>query len=78
MKIEFNEKYNFNHITAEDGMVITDWDKIDIKEYTSSIEMYCPVNIDLSRFYEISVEMDAEYGEAQEKAIEEELEANRG
>ena len=78
MKIEYNEKFNFNHIIADEGMVITDWDKNDIKEYVSGKEMYCPVTVDLSRLYEISDEMDAEYREEQERAIKEELEANRG
>lgn len=78
MKIEYNEKFNFNHITADEGMVITDWDKNDIKDYTSGKEMYCPVTVDLSLLYEISDEMDVEYKEEQEKAIKEELETNRG
>lgn len=78
MKIEYNEKFNFNHIIADEGMVITDWDKNDIKDYTSGKEMYCPVTVDLSRLYEISDEMDAEYREEQERVIKEELEANRG
>lgn len=77
MRVEYNEKFNFNHITAEDGMVMTDWDKKDVKEYSSAKEMYCPVTVDLSAYYEISDEMDAEYKEAQEKAIREELKDNR-
>lgn len=78
MKIEYNEKYNFNHIIADEGMVITDWDKNDIKEYTSAKEMYCPANANLSLLYEISDEMDAGYKNEQERVIKEELEANRG
>ena len=75
MRIEYNEKFNFNHITAEEGMVITDYteDK-NIIDYSSSKEMYAPVNVDLSVYFEISDEMDAEYKVAQEKAIEEERE----
>lgn len=74
MKIEYNEKFNFKHISSEDGMVITDYteDK-DIKEYFSAKTMYCPVNVDLSVYFEISDEKDAEYKAAQEKAIEEEI-----
>jgi hypothetical protein len=72
MIIEYNEKFNFNHIVAEEGMVITDWNQEDIKEYSSAKEMYCPVSLDLSHYYEISDEMDAEYREAQEKAFREE------
>ena len=70
MKVEYNERFNFNHITAEDGMVITDWNGEDIKEYSSAKEMYCPVTVDLSRYYEISEAQDAEYMEMQQKAIE--------
>lgn len=77
MKIEYNEKYNFNHITADEGMVITDWDKNDIKDYTSAKEMYCPVTVDLSLLYEISDEMDAEYKELQERAIMEKEKGNQ-
>jgi hypothetical protein len=77
MRIEYNEKFNFNHITAENGMVMTDWDKKDVKEYSSAKEMYCPVTVDLSAYYEISDADDAEYKEAQEKAIREELKDNR-
>ena len=72
MKIEYNEKFNFNHITAEEGMVITNYDESnDIIEYTSSKEMYCPKSVDLTTYYEISDEKDAEYKVLQEKAIEE-------
>lgn len=72
MKIEYNEKFNFNHITAEEGMVITNYaEGQDILEYTSSKEMYCPTSVDLTAYYEISDEKDAEYKVLQEKAIEE-------
>lgn len=75
MRVEYNEKFNFNHIIAEDGMVITDYvERMDIKDYSSSKEMYCPVTVDLSPYYEITDEKDAEYKELQEKAIKEEME----
>lgn len=70
MKTEYNEKFNFNHITAEEGMVITNYaEGQDILEYTSSKEMYCPTSVVLSGYYEISDEKDAEYKELQEMAI---------
>lgn len=70
MKTEYNEKFNFNHITAEEGMVITNYvEGQDILEYTSSKEMYCPTSVDLTAYYEISDEKDAEYKVLQEKAI---------
>lgn len=75
MRIEYNEKFNFNHIKAEEGMVITDYteDK-NIIDYSSSKEMYAPVNVDLNVYFEITDEKDVEYKAAQEKAIEEERE----
>lgn len=78
MKVEYNEKFNFNHITAEEGMVITNYaEGQDILEYTSSKEMYCPTSVDLSAYYEISDEKDAEYKVLQEKAIEEQRKEER-
>lgn len=78
MKIEYNEKFNFNHITAEEGMVITNYaEGQDILEYTSSKEMYCPTSVDLTAYYEISDEKDAEYKVLQEKAIEEQRKEER-
>lgn len=77
MKIEFNEKFNFNHITAEEGMVITDWNKEDIKEYNSSKEMYAPASRDLSAFYEITDAEDAKYVEERDAAFRAEEEARR-
>lgn len=78
MKIEYNEKFNFNHITAEEGMVITNYaEGQDILEYTSSKEMYSPTSVDLTAYYEISDEKDAEYKVLQEKAIEEQRKEER-
>ena len=73
MKTEFNEKYNFYHILADEGLVVTDWNGEDIKEYSSATELYCPPFVDLSGFYEVSVESDAKYREAQEKAFKSEI-----
>ena len=74
MKIDYNEKFNFNHIVAEDGMVITDYvDGMDILEYTSSKEMYCPVSVDLTRYYEITDEEDARLRKLQEETVKDNL-----
>lgn len=71
MKVEYNEKFNFNHIIAEDGMVITDYvDGMDILEYSSSKEMYCPASVDLTKYYEITDAEDLEYRKLQEEAFE--------
>lgn len=79
MRVEFNEKFNFNHIIAEEGMVITDYtEEMDIKDYSSSKELYCPVSIDLNRYYEITDEENAEYRVLQDIAFREEEMRNRG
>lgn len=72
MKVEYNERGNFNHIIAEDGMVITDYIVgSDIMEYTSSKELYCPANTDLSAYYEITDAEDEQYLKEQEDRIRE-------
>ena len=70
MKVFYNEQYNFNHLQAEEDMVITDFVVgSDILNYSSFKQAYCPVNADLSRYYEITDEEDAEYKELQDIAI---------
>lgn len=69
MNIDRNEK--FIVITAEEGYVITDWDGNDILNYTSSTILYCPLNMDISGYYEITEEKDEEYKRLQEQTINE-------
>ena len=70
MKVFYNEQYNFNHLQAEEDMVITDFVVgSDILKYSSFKQAYCPVNADLSRYYEITDEEDAEYKELQDITI---------
>lgn len=72
MIVEYNEKYNFNHIKAEEGMVITDYiEEMNILEYSSSKDIYTPANINLNRYYEITEEKNAEYKALQLKVSEE-------
>lgn len=72
MKVVYNEQYNFNHLQAEEDMVITDYvEGTDIIDYSSFKQAYCPVTVDLSIYYEITDVKDAEYKALQEKAIEE-------
>lgn len=76
MKVQYNEKYNY--IIAEDGMVITDFiEGLDILEYNSFKQAYCPVTVDLRHYYEITEEKDAEYRELQERAIMEKEKGNQ-
>lgn len=66
MTKEFNEQYNYWHLKSDEGMVITSWNEgDDILDYTSSREMYCPVNTDFSRYHEIPETDDAAYLEQQ-------------
>lgn len=70
MKVIYNEQYNFNHLQAEEDMVITDYVKgDDILNYSSFKQAYCPVNADLTAYYEITDAEDAEYKRLQEIAI---------
>lgn len=78
MKIEYNEKLNYNHIIPEDGMVITDWDGEDILCYSSIRELYCPKNADLSGYYEIPEEEDAKYMQQQIEILLEREKRERG
>lgn len=71
LKVEINEQYNFKVVTCTEGHHITDWDKQDIKEFTSSTVMYCPLNYDLNNYYCVT---DEEYETLMEQhriAIEE-------
>lgn len=70
MKVIYNEQYNFNHLQAEEDMVITDYVKgDDILNYSSFKQAYCPVSVDLTAYYEITDAEDAEYKRLQEIAI---------
>lgn len=43
-------------VKADEGMVLTNWNKVDVKEFTFSRMMYCPLNKDLSDYYEMTEE----------------------
>ena len=70
MIIYEDKTYNFLKITPDEGKVLTDWDKKDILKYSSSTLMYCPMNYDSSKLYEITVEEDKKYKDEQRKAYE--------
>jgi hypothetical protein len=62
MTIQYNDTFKFNHVIADDGMVITDFiEGLPYKEYESFKEGYFPEYMDLSHYYEITEEEDAEY-----------------
>lgn len=56
LKIEYNEKYNFNKVTCTDGHFITNWDGVDYREYTASTVMYAPVSVNLDEYYCVTEE----------------------
>ena len=73
MKLIYTERLRFNHIIAEDGMVITDFiEGLPYKEYESFKEGYFPEYVDLSHYYEITEEKDAEYKALQVEEMAEE------
>lgn len=73
LKVEINEKLNFKKVTCTENHYITNWDKKDIKDFTSAKVMYCPIEYSLDSFYCIS---DAEYEELNAK-LEQALEDER-
>lgn len=51
LKIEYNEKYNFNKVTCTEGHYITNWDGENYITYTASTIMYTPTNVNLDEYY---------------------------
>lgn len=43
-------------VKADEGKVLTNWNKVNVKEFTFSRMMYCPLNKDLSDYYEMTEE----------------------
>lgn len=68
--VENREK--FMVVTCSEGHYITNWDKEDIKLYTSAKTMYCPLNYDLSTYYCVTEEQHNEWMEKQKEALEKE------
>lgn len=65
-----NDEYKFLKVTCKEGHYITNWDKEDILEYHSAKIMYTPLNADLSKYYCVTEEENAQYNEDREKAEE--------
>ena len=49
----------FMEITPEDGYVITDWDGVEILDYSSTTMLVTPLEYDYSAYYTVTVEEDA-------------------
>lgn len=73
LKIEYNEKYNFNKVTCTEGHFITNWDGSDYKAYTASTIMYAPVSVNLDKFYCITETEHKANLEKQREAIDIEI-----
>jgi hypothetical protein len=60
----------FKELTPVEGFVITNWNKEDIKEFTYTTLLICPLEYDYSEYYTITVEKANEL----EKELNEEIE----
>lgn len=56
-------------VKADEGKVLTNWNKVDVKEFTFSKLMYCPINKDISDYYEITEEEKNNNLEKQQKEL---------
>lgn len=74
MNIERKEEFAFVHIVADEGKMLTDWkEDYDIKYFSASQQIYCPLGRNIEEFREISVE-EAERLEAlKQEAFEKEM-----
>ena len=74
MTIERKEEFAFVHIVADEGKMLTDWkEDYDIKYFSASQQIYCPLGRNIEEFREISKE-EAERLEAQkQEAFEKEM-----
>ena len=63
----------FLHIHTEEGWILTDWDNVDIKNYSGSICMYAPIRDEYADFRVITESEHNELSDRQKKAIEDEM-----
>lgn len=76
--VEYNEKYNFNKVTCEQGHYMTTWvEGDDIKTFTASTIMYCPITFDLSKYHCITNEEYETLSKLHREAIAKEMEEQR-
>lgn len=70
MTIEYKEHYII--ISADEGMVLTEWQEgDDILDYSYAIKQYTPLNYDINKLREISLEENIRLVEEQEERIKE-------
>lgn len=69
IQVEITKK--FKHVYEDDAnYMVTNWDKVDVMDYSGSKEYYTPLNYDVAKFYEITVEEHNRLIEEQKKPID--------
>lgn len=74
------KKNNYVKITCKEGHYITEWNKDDIKDFSSAKMIFCPTFKDISTYYCITEEENEEYLKLQMEEyerIEKEKEKNK-
>lgn len=74
MTIERKEEFAFVHIVADEGKMLTDWkEDYDIKYFSASQQIYCPLGRNIEEFREISVEEADALEKRKQEAFEKEM-----
>ena len=74
MTIERKEEFAFIHLVADEGKMLTDWkEDYDIKYFSASPQIYCPLGRNIEEFREISVEEAEALEKRKQEAFEKEM-----
>lgn len=74
MTIERKEEFAFVHIVADEGKMLTDWkEDYDIKYFSASQQIYCPLGRNIEEFREISKEEAEALEKRKQEAFEKEM-----
>ena len=74
MTIETKEEFAFVHLVAAEGKMLTDWkEDYDIKYFSASQQIYCPLGRNIEEFREISVEEADALEKRKQEAFEKEM-----
>ena len=74
MTIERKEEFAFIHLVADEGKMLTDWkEDYDIKYFSASQQIYCPLGRNIEEFREISVEEADALEKRKQEAFEKEM-----
>ena len=73
MTIERKEEFAFVHIVADEGKMLTDWkEDYDIKYFSASQQIYCPLGRNIEEFRGISVGEAGALEKRKQEALEKE------